>query len=530
MMSFRYFVCFYLIIFLMSATLHLMAKESISGVVFNDLNKNNVLDTGEKGVARVVVSNQRDVVLTDDNGKFTLPLIDGRAIFVTKPAGYAVPVNEDNIPQFSYTYSLDGSPSGLKFDGLNPNSEIPDKLYFPLYKDEYRESFNVIFTGDPQQRDSTEVNYYRDDVVADMFGKDARFYLALGDIAGDNLSIFNHYNDVVGQLGIPVYNVPGNHDENYRVKDDTHALDTFKHIYGPEYYSFNYGKVHFIALDIVEYLGWDSTGNKHGPYRGYLHDDQLTWIKNDLQYVPDDNLIVLTMHIPIHTEYSTSDNMILVNRDKLFEILQSRKHLLALSGHLHDIENLKLNQKCGWNAETPFYSMNLGAGCGAWWSGPKDERGIPLSYCMDGSPNGYYIFSFDGNTFNHHFYPASQSEDYQIRISCPNEAVAVDSLSNTQIVVNVFNADSETEVYCQIDGSNRTLMMRKRMRDPFMVDYFNNNRKDFPWWVNDVEVTNHMWIANLPGNLDTGQHSIKISAIDGFNNIYSTVKIFEVEK
>ena len=256
----------------------------------------------------------------------------------------------------------------------------------------------------------------------------------------------------------------------------------------------------------------------------------MTWLKNDLKYVPEEHLIVLMMHIPIHTDYSTSDNMILVNRDKLFEIIQSRKHLLALSGHLHVIENLKLGPNCGWNNATPFYSMNLGAGCGAWWSGPKDERGVPLSYCMDGSPNGYFVFSFEGNTFNQNFYPASQSADFQIRVSCPDKAILADSLSIRPIVVNIFNADSETEVYFQIDDSNRSLMMRQRMRDPFMVDYFTKNRKDFPWWVNDVEVTDHIWTANLPANLNTGQHTIKISAIDGFNNIYSQVKIFEVKK
>jgi hypothetical protein len=528
MRSVRYFICVSILFF--SLFNQIIANETISGIVFNDLNKNSRMDKGEKGIADVIVSNQRDVVVTSENGGFTLPLIDGQAIFITKPAGYEFPLTKYNIPQFSYTYNKQGSPSGLKYEGLRPNSEVPDPLYFPLYKDEYRESFKVLITGDPQQRDSTEVNYFRDDVVADMFGKDARFYMALGDIAADNLSIYQHYNDVVAQLDVPVYNVPGNHDENYQVKDDTHSLDTFKRIYGPEYYSFNYGKVHFIVLDIVEYTGWDSTSNRHGPYRGYLHDDQLTWLKNDLIHVPDDHLIVLTMHIPFYTEYSKSEDVNLVNREELFKILESRKHLLALSGHLHIIENLKLNQTSGWNSTTPLYSMNVGAGCGAWWSGPKDERGIPLSYCMDGAPNGYYIISFEGNSFNHHFYPASQCADFQMRISYPNEPVPVDSLPKTQIVVNVFNADSETEVYCQIDDSDRILMMRKRMKDPFMISYFKNNREDFPSWVTDVAETDHIWVSDLPENLDIGQHSVKVSAIDGLNNIYSEVKIFEVRK
>ena len=530
MLSNKSAILFSILSIILFITSSLVAGDDISGIVFWDINKNDKLDSEEEGITGVVVSNQRDVVVTDDDGNFTLPLIADRAIFVTKPSGYALPLNMDNLPQFSYIFSPQGSPSGLKYKGLSPTSKLPEKLYFPLYKDIYTESFNALIVGDPQARDSIEVNYFRDDIIAEMVGKDALFYMALGDIAGDNLGIYKHYNDVVSQLGIPAHNVPGNHDENYHVKDDTHAMDTFKRIYGPEYYSFNYGKVHFIVLDIVEYAGWDSTENKHGPYRGYLHPDQLTWLKNDLKHVPDDHLITLTMHIPIFTEYSISDNMNLVNRDELFKILEPHKHILALSGHLHVIENLKLDQRNGWNSENPFYSMNVGAGCGAWWSGPKDERSIPVSYCMDGSPNGYFIFSFEGNRFNQHFYPAYQSTDYQIRISYPNESVNKDSLANTKIIVNVFNADSETEVYCQVDNSDRMLMTRKRMKDPFAVNYLKNNKDQFPYWIKDVANTNHIWIIELPAELKTGQHAIKISAIDGKNNIYSQIKIFEVGK
>ena len=506
------------------------AETNISGFVYNDTNKNGVFDQGEQGIENICVSNQREVVLTDENGKFSLPLIPNNTVFITKPAGFNLPLDNNNLPQFYYIYSPHGSPAGFKFEGLTQDSKPPDTLFFPLYATEYHASFKTIITGDPQQRDSTEVNYFRDDVVTEMIDTDACFYMALGDIAADNLSIYQQYNDVVSQLGIPIYSVPGNHDENYRAKNDTNALDTFKRIYGPEYYSFNYGKVHFIVLDIVDYAGWNSDKNSQGSYRGYLKEDQLTWLKNDLAFVPEDNLIVLSMHIPIYTAYSLSENMNLVNRDALFKILNDRRHLLALSGHLHLIENLKFESTIGWNSAFPFISLNLGAGCGAWWSGPKDERGIPVSYCMDGSPNGYYVFTFEGNAFNQHFYPAGMRPDYQMRISNPDKPVKRDSLVNTQIIVNVFNADYETEVYCQVDGSDRKNMTRKSMKDPFMIDYFNNNKNKFPYWVTDVENTDHIWVATLPANLLLGQHLIKVSAIDGSNNIYSGIKLFEVQK
>jgi 3',5'-cyclic AMP phosphodiesterase CpdA len=509
---------------------HLFADNMITGIVFNDLNKNGKPDIGEHGIMNVAVSNQLDIVLTDKNGAFSLNLIPGKAVFVIKPAGYALPLNEYNIPQFSFIYNPEGSPAGLNFKGLDKTVKIPDKLYFPLYENEFRESFNVLVSGDPQMDDSTEVDYYRDDIISEMIDKDARFYMALGDIAGDNLGIYEDYNDVVSKLGLPAYNVSGNHDENYKVKDDSNALSTFRGVYGPEYYSFNYGKVHFVVLDDVEYSGWDSTQNNSGSYRGYIQQDQLEWFENDLNLVPDDHLVVLTMHIPILTEYSKSGNMNLVNRDALFRILESGPQILALSGHLHLIENLKPDQNDGWNSPKPLYSMSLGAGCGAWWSGPKDQRGIPVSYCMDGSPNGYFIFNFEGNTFNQHFYPAGLNDDFQIRISFPNKPVKKDSLKFTKIIANVFNADTETEVYCQIDHLDRTQMTRKRMKDPFVVNYFKLNKNSFPYWVTDASATDHIWVVNLPDGLDAGQHIIKISAIDERNNIYSGVRFLEVSE
>ena len=204
------------------------AEINISGFVYNDTNKNGVFDQGEQGIENICVSNQREVVLTDENGKFSLPLIPNNTVFITKPAGFNLPLDNNNLPQFYYIYSPHGSPAGFKFEGLTPDSKPPDTLFFPLYATEYHASFKTIITGDPQQRDSTEVNYFRDDVVTEMIDTDACFYMALGDIAADNLSIYQQYNDVVSQLGIPIYSVPGNHDENYRAKNDTNALDTFK--------------------------------------------------------------------------------------------------------------------------------------------------------------------------------------------------------------------------------------------------------------------------------------------------------------
>ena len=120
-----------------------------------------------------------------------------------------------------------------------------------MYKVDEPDTFEVLVFGDPQPRNDKEIGYIRDDVVAEVITTKAKLGIAMGDIMYDDLSLFDRYNSVISQIGIPFYNVPGNHDRNYDASDDAHSLETFKYYFGPAYYSFEYGKVHFIILDDV---------------------------------------------------------------------------------------------------------------------------------------------------------------------------------------------------------------------------------------------------------------------------------------
>ncbi|MCP5053928.1 MAG: hypothetical protein GY940_42565, partial [bacterium] len=287
------FIFLFLSAFLLNA-----AGETAKGIVFEDTNKNGVFDNGESGIPGVSVSNQFDVVQTDKDGRFSLPVGEATIIFVTRPAGYDMPKDGNNLPRFYYIHQPKGSPPGLEFKGIDPTGKLPETLWFPLIKTEVRYSFDVIVMGDPQTKTIEELSYFRDDVISRIVGTNARFYIALGDILYDDLSFYDKMSNVVGNIGVPVYHVIGNHDLNFRAKDHTTEAETFKRVYGPDYYSFNYGKVHFIVLNTVKYSGWDTKKNKKGPYVGYVHDRQLKWLERDLAFVPRDHLVVLTMHIP----------------------------------------------------------------------------------------------------------------------------------------------------------------------------------------------------------------------------------------
>jgi predicted phosphodiesterase len=507
----------------------LFAGKNAKGIVFLDSNKNGVMDKGEPGIPNVPVSNQIDVVLTDGNGEFSLPVTDRTIIFVSKPNNYQFPVNDINLPQFYYLHFPKGSPGELKFGGLKPTGDLPKKLYFPLHHESYDSKFTALITGDPQPATDQHVDYFRDDVLPDMHNVDAKFYLALGDIVWDNLALYERYNKIVGTLDLPAYNVHGNHDMDFDVPTDEYATETFRRIYGPEYYSFDYGEVHFIVLDDVRYNGWNKEENKRGGYIGEISERQLQWLENDLKYVPENKLVVLSKHIPLYTQPSRSKASNVTNRDKLFELLENRTKLLALSGHTHTTEVFAFDTTQGWHAPGEFWSVNPGAACGAWWSGPTDEFGLPLSYGMDGSPNGFYVFDFDGTDYRFRFQAAGEDETMQMRV-LPMGKIVQDSLLTTPIIVNVFAGGKDTEVFLEIDNGARVKMTQKMVKDPFIVNYMKANRESMPGWLHSASVSTHLWFGDFSEDLDPGLHTLKITALDHQYKSYSHTQVIEIVK
>ncbi|MCG8607318.1 calcineurin-like phosphoesterase C-terminal domain-containing protein, partial [bacterium] len=301
----------------------------------------------------------------------------------------------------------------------------------------------------------------------------------------------------------------------------------FKRLYGPTDFSFNYGNVHFVILDNVQYLGWDREENVSGEYRGYLSEKQLQWLRNDLSFVPEDRLIVLAMHIPIASEVHPEAKI--DNREKLFDILKFREHLLAICGHLHNIEHLSFTEQIGWQGLAPFPGISLGAACGAWWGGPKDGRAIPESFCLDGTPNGYFVFSFDGNRYNYHYYPANQPADHQMRIISPRGSIEADSLGSERIVVNVFNGGPDTTVMYSFADNRFRPMTRTLMRDPAMVELWQRNKNTFASWIEDVPMSSHIWTAALSTDLTPGLQTLKVRAVDRLGNIYTGEQTFVID-
>lgn len=457
------------------------------GFVYHDENGNQKRDDGEAGIESVLVSNGESIVETDEEGRFRIGVTDQTILFVIKPRDWTMRFSGDQLPLFHYIHRPEGSPDYLDFPGISPTGSLPERIDFPLYPQDEPESYRIVVFGDPQVRNLKEVEYLARDVIPQLVGTDAKFGVTLGDLAFDDLRMFEPLNRVVSMVGIPWFNVHGNHDMNYKALDDTHAADTYKRVYGPTNFSYNYGPVHFIALDNVE------KGSGHH-YRGYLNEQQLAFIKADLSYLDPDQLIVIMFHIPIRG---------MANRQAFFDVLKGHDNVFVLSAHAHIQAHQFYDREAGWHGEKPLHELVHVTACGNWWGGELDENGIPHTTMKDGVPNGWSYVEFDGNRYSVEYHPARRPSNYQMDILAPS-SLERDEVEHTEMQVNVFGGSVRSKVEMKFGQEGEWVVLEK------------------------VADKLHLWKTMLPANPPRGMHIITVRTTTMFGQIYSAHHLIDI--
>ncbi len=491
-----------------------------TGYVFQDSNGNQKLDAGEKTLARVRVSNGREIVTTDKHGQYRLPITDDTTLFVIKPRGWRTPIDDHMLPRFYYIHKPDGSPAS-KYPGVKPTGPLPDSVDFPLYPQREPDTFKALLFGDPQPRDQKEIDYVTHDVVEELIGTDASMGVTLGDIMFDDLSLFESQAKAIALLGIPWYNVIGNHDINTDARSRRHVNETFENTFGPSYYSFDYGTVHFMVLDDIDWLKSGQSGN--WTYRGGLGKRQMDFIRNDLAMIPENQLVVLLMHIPLIDVH---------DRTELYRLIEQRPFCMSISGHTHHHEHRFITRKDGWRGPEPHHHVINVTVSGSWWSGAPDERGIPHTTMADGAPNGYSIISFDGHKYTLDFKAAGRPASYQMNIQSP-EAVTTDKAAETDIFVNVFNGSEKSTVEMRFGETGKwTRMDRRVINDPGYALLRKGEQaiKARPWRdLPNPKKCPHLWHAKLPNKPTVGVHTLHVRATDMHGRTHHGNRIIRIK-
>jgi len=77
-----------LVLALLAVPAHALPPPCSGGQVYEDRNGNATRDAGEPGLPGIKVSNGIDIAITDAQGDYSLDYVDGRTLFIIKPAGY----------------------------------------------------------------------------------------------------------------------------------------------------------------------------------------------------------------------------------------------------------------------------------------------------------------------------------------------------------------------------------------------------------------------------------------------------------
>jgi hypothetical protein len=289
----------------------------------------------------------------------------------------------------------------------------------------------------------------------------------------------------------------------------------------------------------VYYFGHNPGRARSGSYCGLIGERQLRFMRNLLAHVPADNLIVLSMHIPLATYQdptNPADNT--ADRLALLELLKGRRHAVSFSGHMHLTEHHYLAVP-GSETKTHHHHV-LAAASGSWWGGPVDRRGIPFADSADGNPNGYHVLSVDGCRYTTRFVPAAGKAAGALRavvrglgphgtLPLSDTRVAALTQGDCRLFVNVFDGGPRTQVTCEIgsDGSRRISLQRAPAVDPFIADLFERTAAQQKPWVRPVRCP-HLWSAPLCSNLSSGTHRLTLRAIDEYGREQTAHMMLEV--
>ena len=418
-----------------------------------------------------------------------MPVAEGDSVFVIKPPHWATPVGIGGVPHFSHLHHPQGSPKHIPYchAGVAPTGALPASIDFPLRRQEERADFEVALLADTQPENGAELAYLRDDIVAGVLGCGAAFGINHGDVVFDDLSLYPRYLQILGASGIPWHHCPGNHDINSEARDDGSSRETWKRVFGPRHYAFQYAGATFIMLDNVHYFGHNPGSPDSGRYCGQIGEQQLHFVRNVLANVPPEQLVVLSMHIPLmnYLDPSSAANNT-IDRRALLGLLASRPHTVSFSGHMHLTEHHYLGPDEGFHRTTPHHHHILTAASGSWWSGHRDSRGIPSADSQDGTPNGFHVLSVDGCAYTTRFVPAVGKAPLQLRaiVDAPHRrdagakmgthspgAIPRADLDKHELIVNVFDGGPATRVSYEIAaaGPQPIPMQRAAICDPFVA-------------------------------------------------------------
>jgi C terminal of Calcineurin-like phosphoesterase/N terminal of Calcineurin-like phosphoesterase/Calcineurin-like phosphoesterase len=527
------------------------------GMVFDDRDGDGRRGAREPGVPGVAVSDGRHLVRSDAQGRYRLTAEPGRTLFAIKPAGWRFAARGDGLPAFwahaPATNASAGDAPRPKYGGIVDTASGP-RFDIALRREPPRTGgLDVLLFGDPQVKSMADVGYYARDIIDSVLRepvsrqgetKRAHLGLSLGDIADDVLSLYPALNTETKRLGVPWLHVAGNHDIDFDVGRDEDSLQSFRNVYGPDTFAWEEREANIVVLDDVIYRPVQKP-----EYIGGFREDQFAFLEAYLAAAPKERWLVLAMHIPLF-EPEGRDTFRDEDRTRLFALIEGFSKVLILTAHSHTQQHYFHDARTGWRGTAPLHEYNVGAACGAFWSGAKDARGVPDATMADGTPNGYAKLHIEADGRYALAWrvagPASNddaagtvaetSARHAIGLHAP-KALRRGAYPAWAVYANVYMGHENTRVEYRIDDSEWKPMQRVQRPDPRLL--IENVRDDLAETLRgydrspEAEPSKHLWRGALPTNLAAGEHRIDVRAFDtwqGEQNASTIYRLMEASR
>lgn len=352
-----------------------------------------------KPAVGVLVSDGKNIVKTNSKGRYALKSDKkDSVVFITVPSG-AVPVRKDGFRPDFWAY-------------LDKDSKTVETHDFALISED-QSNYSVLFlpdmhlVNDPRRRD---IERFRNEIFPfiqerlDAAAKDGPVYLMnLGDLTHEIYWYEFDFNEedavrLLDELGLhtTTYSVTGNHDHDGAIvgkNTDFRSAWLYRKMWGPDRYSVNIGKDHWVFLDNIYYINVEGKGKKalgikgDRSYADSLTFSQMAWLEKDLSYVPDEANVYICTHCPFFSGNKKGLTMMPEEQLAKIDSMCSRfaNKAVNFAGHIHKFDFLERGS---------IIQYGLPCASGIMWETRQD---MPL-VCGDGSEAGLFSAKFEAGT------------------------------------------------------------------------------------------------------------------------------------
>lgn len=483
-----------------------------------------------KGVASVVVSDGVEVTTTNAEGYYEMKSAKKyNYVFVSVPSGYELP-SEGILPKFSNKLATDAATC--------------ERSDFELKRVGSQDNHTMLFLGDMhlanRTNDKKQFRTFTNELASYLSKHSGEkiYAVTLGDMTWDLYWYSRNYcfNEYLAEYdgiinNLQIFHTIGNHDHDMNATGDWDTVQRYHQDMCPSFFSFNIGKVHYIAIDDIQCTNNPASTTDGGgrKYNDYVVDDVMNWLGKDLSYVDKSTPVVVAMHAPV---YNRDGGNSLNNADS-FTRLFSGYNVTFVSGHSHVLYTIDKSES--------IREYNNGAVCAAWWWAGKYFPTYNIS--TDGSPSGYRVMSVKGTQMESYFKATGRSEDYQFRAYDRNkvnidlnmvpssaQAALTKELTRTvpygnysagssanEVIINIWDWNRDWKVEVTENGKALTVNQKTLMDPSFFLAYTIPHLQDNNSVTWNPNPTNHMFVVKA----SSADSTLEIKVTDDEGRVYT---------